>query len=255
MPRFPFVAGAAVVAATVVWALRLVAADEPFAAASAVLVAGDALVLAVVATAGLLLARSQWARYLAVGLLVAEAALVAALPRDGWTWAVLAAVGGAGLLVAAPAATRWVRRLPGAGGPPPRVVVLLVVLLALPGVAGLAVPDGPGAAQWVLAAAALGLAWGYSRAHAGALWGLRLGFPVIALVAALTSGWPGGAAIAAVAAAATALAWLRDARLAALPLAPPRVETYRVPPELAPPEVLDAAGLDPSGRRRAPDER
>ncbi len=253
MPRFPFLAGAAVVAASVAWALRLVAADEPLAASSAVLVAGDALLLAIVATAGLLLARSQWARYLAVGLLAAETALAAALPRDGWTWAVLAAVGTAGVLMAAPAASRWVRRLPAVGGPPPRVVVLLVVLVTLPGVVGLAVPGGPGAAQWALAVGALVLAWGYSRAHASALWGLRLGFPLVALAGAVTAGWPGGVAIGAVAAAVTALAWLRDARLAAFPLAPPRVETYRIPPELAPPEVLDAAGLDRSGRRRAPE--
>ncbi len=253
MPRFPFFAGAAVVAATVGWALRLVAADEPLAGSSAVLVAADALLLAVVATAGFLLARSQWARYVAVGLLAAETALAAALPRDGWTWAVLAGVGTAGVLVAAPPASRWVRRLPAAGGPPRRVVVLLVVLLAMPGAVGLAVPDGPGVAQWALTAAALTLAWGYSKAHASAVWGLRLGFPAVALAGAVTAGWPGGAAIGAVAAAVTALAWLRDARLAALPLAPPRVETYRIPPELAPPEVLDAAGLDRSGRRRAPD--
>ncbi len=253
MPRFPFYAGAAVVASSVAWAMRLVTADEPLAASSAVLVAADALLLAVIATAGFLLARSQWARHLAVGLLGAEAALAAALPRDGWTWAALAATAVAGALVASPPATRWVRRLPAAGGPPPRVVVLLVVLVALPGVVGLAVPDGPGLAQWALVAAALAAAWGYSRAHAAGLWGLRLGFPAVALVGAVTAGWPGGAAIAAVAAAATALAWLRDARLAALPLTPPRVETYRIPPELAPPEVLDAAGLDRSGRRRPAD--
>lgn len=251
MPRFPFIAAALLLAATIAWALLVAAAGEPFATGSAALIAANAVLAAVVATAGMLLARSQWARRLALGLLAAELALLPALPADGGSTLVGAVAAVAALAVASPPLTHWVRRLPVAGGPPRRVVVLLLVLVLLPAVVGLSDPSGPSMAGWALAAAAPVLAWGYARSYAAALWALRLVLPVLGLAAAIGAGWPAGLAVMAVAAGATALAWLRDARLAAIPLAPPRVDTYRIPPELAPPEVLEAAGLDAHGRRRA----
>lgn len=251
MPRFPFVAGASVVVASIAWALRLVAADEPLAGSSAVLVAADGLLLALVAAGGLLLARSRWSRYLSVAVLAAEAAVAAFLPWDGWSAATIAGLALAAGVVAAPPLTSWVRRLPAAGRPSMAVVAIPLGLLAMPGAVGVAMLDGPGAAQWVLAGLALVLAWSYGRAHVAGLWGLRLAFPVAAAVAAVTAGWPGWLVIALTGAAITALSWRREARLAAVPLAPPRVPVFRIPPELAPPEVLEAAGLDRQGRRRS----
>jgi hypothetical protein len=76
-----------------------------------------------------------------------------------------------------------------------------------------------------------------------------VGSPIVLAVAAIFEGLPVGAFIAATAAGVAALAWTVDARIAVHPLAEPGT-TVPIPPELAPRDVLDAAGIDDRGRRR-----
>ncbi len=250
MPRIPHVWAALASAVSIGWAVRLVSADDPLAAAPAMLLGADVILLAVVAVAGYVLAHSRWAYLLAMGVVGFELAMLALIDRDFWAAALAAgclAILGLGL---SPPARHWVRDRPARRGPPPRVVVLVVGLLVMPALVALAAPSGPGLWHWLLVAVALLGGWGYTRALVPALWLLRTTFPAAGLLAAITSPWPGGAALAAATAGLTALAWLRDASLSAAPLAPPRVVTYRIPPELAPAEVLEQAGLDEAGRPR-----
>jgi hypothetical protein len=135
-------------------------------------------------------------------------------------------------------------------GPPPRIAAMLVGLAALPVAAGLAAPGGVNAAHWVLAVAALVLGWAYARAHPAALWGLRFLLPAAGAAAAVWSSLAGAAGLVAVVAVLTAVAWTREASILTAPLAPMRAPSYRIPPELAPADVLDAAGLDERGRPR-----
>jgi hypothetical protein len=48
-------------------------------------------------------------------------------------------------------------------------------------------------------------------------------------------------------------AWHRDVALAIAPAAPSRGTAVAIPPELVPPEILEAAGLDERGRPRRSD--
>ncbi len=249
MLRLPHSSAAAGIAVTVGWAARLALADGWLAPGAAALLAADVLLLAVVAIAGYLLARSRWAHRLLLGVLAFEVAMSATLAWDAAGVILTGAGIATGAALVTPPSRRWVREPP-RGGPPPRVVLLLTGLLAAPVLVALASPDGPGVWHWAMVVVVLASTWAYARAFLAGLWSLRLLLPAVGAAAALTTAWQGGAALAAATAALTAMAWRREARLAASPLAPPRVVTYRIPPELAPAEILEAAGLDEAGRPR-----
>ncbi len=248
--RFTVLA-AAVLASTLAWALRAAFGEGRLDGSVAAILAVDAILVSVVCVAGLLIARGRWARWLAIGLLLAELALLPALPRDGWTFAcgaiAVAAVAG----LAGPWWSRWLRHHPSADGPPAPALALMLGLLILPAAAALSAPGGSRPAHLVLAVAAPALAWWIGRAHPGGLWTARLALPIAGAVAVASSPLAGGIGLAVVVMTLTVLAWHPQTRLAVVPLAPSRVPSYRIPPELAPPEVLEAAGLDRRGRRRA----
>jgi hypothetical protein len=89
----------------------------------------------------------------------------------------------------------------------------------------------------------------YAKAAPGALWAVRLVFPVATVAAAVATGMPRGLAWVAIGAGIGAFGWTKEARVAVRPL----VEQGRaVPmlPEMVPPDILDAAGLDERGRPR-----
>ena len=248
MPRTPPLVAAAVVAATAAWALRMASTDSPFSGGAAALLAFDALLLAVVVIAGLLIARARWARRSAGGLLLVEAALLPALPADGWNLAVLMLVTAAFVAVTGPWLEGWVRKMPRAGGPSERIVVLVLGMLAVPGAAALTAPGGLEWGHVVLAIVAIAAGWAFGRALPAGLWAARLVLPAAGIVAALQSRWFTGLALAAFVATLTALSWTRESSLAIHPLVPLRAATFRIPPQLAPPEVLSEAGLDEHGR-------
>lgn len=240
---------AAVMIASSAWSLLVVFSPGRFSAAAATLLAADALILALIAVTGLLVATGPWAWWLAAMSVAAQAALLPALGRAGWriAAAVLLTAAAAGLVALAP---RRLRQRASTDAPPARAAVLLLGLAALPAISALASPGEIGWAQWSAAIAGVVVAWGLSQASVAALWAARTAMPLLTLVAAFTSPLAGALALAVVALALAALAWDRNLALAVTPIAPIPGAAFRIPPELAPMEVLRAAGLDDRGRPR-----
>lgn len=249
MPRTVFAAAGLLTAAGLIWPLRLLFAGSPWEGAGTFLVAADLTALAAIPATALLLSPGRWVRVLASALGGAWGALAVATGTD-WTWWLGMAAGTAGMILL------WSRPLDGwlrnvkPDRVPPRAAALALGLAALPGATGaLAVPDiAP--LGWVLAGGGALAAWAYARALPGALWAVRLGLPPLGLAAAVGLHPAAGAGLAAVCAGLTALAWSRDARLAAERPPPRRAEAVSVLPEMVPPGLLDSAGFDRKGRRR-----
>jgi len=235
---------------SIVTSLLIVNDSDPLAPASGTVVALVLIVGGLTAAVGILLARSRWARSLLLSLGLAHIGLI------WWSGepSLWRAVAVAGFIVeaagAGPGARGWLRRRAGADGPPPIAVALLIGLLAFPAVVALSNPARlPGLAIVGIAAAVVA-AIVYSRSGVVALWALRTLVPLGALLAtAATPRW-WSALVAAMGVVLTVLTWAPTVRQAAAPLLPIRSTGYRIPPELAPPEILDAAGLDEQGRRR-----
>ncbi|MFQ5947672.1 MAG: hypothetical protein ACE5KX_02265 [Acidimicrobiia bacterium] len=250
MPLLPYLIAALVFASSAGWALRLVFDQDPFATEVAAVIALDVLLLASIAIGGLLIARGPWARALAAALILFELGLAAVMPLDPAGAALIATSALALVGIAGPWLSRSLRRLPSAGGPPPLVVALALGLLALPTAAAVASPHGLRWRHWLLIGLGTGVGWAFTRAWAAALWMLRLVLPVAGLLTALASPAAGAVAVIGASALLTSLSWTRAARLAVAPLSPPSRRAVPIPPELVPPDLLDAAGYDDRGRPR-----
>ena len=94
----------------------------------------------------------------------------------------------------------------------------------------------------------LGVSPGVGRARAPALWATRLALVPLGVAAWVAGGLPGGAVQSAYAAVVAGAAWAKQVGLAVSPIAPVRARPVPFPPELVPAEVMEAAGLDRSGR-------
>lgn len=252
MPAAPLTVTALVAFATLLGGFQLAFGDllDPVSAA----VAGAGMViLAIVAASGTLLARGRWAAPTDAAIGATWIGIAVAGPLGPLSIALLAA--GALALAAAsgPWLHGWLRRLPRADGPPPAAVVLLLALLATPVVAAFASPSGMPVLSVVLAAWSALLAMGLARILPGSLLAARVLHPALCAAAAVAAGVPGGAPLVAVGVVATAAAWRRDVALAIAPAVPRRSDAVAIPPELVPPEILEAAGLDDRGRpKQAP---
>lgn len=237
-----------VFSSTLVWAVRLVTGSGPWASDAAAVFAADLLLMSAVAVVGMLVAGSGWARRLGWGLGAAGLALGVVLPLDP-VWAV--ALTGSGLSLAV-LAGRWldgaVRQRPAADGPPGEAVVLALGLLCIPGLVALASPAGLGLAEWLAVGTGLVGAALYSKAGPGALLAVRALIPAGLALTAVTAGtWPTRLVILVAAVGLGWLGWRRPVRLAARPLITPG-RPVRIPSELVPIEVLDAARIDRRGR-------
>ncbi len=251
MPAAPLVIALLVAATAVAGTVVLAVAPEPMSPAAALLFAAGMVPTAVTAVSGILLVRGRWSGRLGclVGLL--------------WIWvgagldsgARLAVVGcGAAALAATagPWLRRWLRQRPMADGVPPAAVVMLLTLLLTPALLAIAEPGRVRTATWVFASWSLALALLVARTAAGAVAAVRVLHPTIAAATAMTTPLPVAVVVAATAALVTTLAWRRDLRRAIAPAAITAGVVHRFPPELAPPEVLRAAGVDETGRRVEP---
>lgn len=250
MARAPVFASSFLVAASVLWLILLSGGSEDLAAGPALLLGGDVVLLSLIAAAGLLIARSAWARI--TGAVVALALLpLLLLDSDRgpliWVAAGLSVLAFATML--SPGVAKWIDTSRGAG-PPGIAVVLLIGLLLSPAVAAIASPSETTVFLWVLAAAGPLAAIGYSRASVGTLWAIRIGTLPVCLLAAATPPLGGGLIAIGYGLAITTLSWQKAVLLAAQPLTPLPSPGYRIPPELAPTEILEAADLDESGRPR-----
>ncbi len=142
-------------------------------------------------------------------------------------------------------------REPPAARLPTQATILALGLLTLPGLVAVCGPKRITATGWLLAGLAAACAWGYARALPGFVWVTRLALPVVGVAAAVGLGWIGGIVLGGAVGALTLLAWSREAMMAVIPPAARRAKPVPIPPELVPREVLDAAGVDERGQRRA----
>ncbi len=231
--------------ALIALSLRLVVAADDLTEAAGVLAAIGVVVPGLAGFVGLALRGARWSAVtLALGL-GAASALVATTPTTAasiGSWGVATCALGM-LALAAPQLT-----VP-TTGPPAVAVMLSLALLFVPLALGGSDPAGPSPAHWVAAAVAVASAWLYTQAWWVGLWSVRLAVPAALAVAAALSPWPGAILLIAVAVAVTVAAWTRGARLAVIEIAPLRSPAYPIPPELAPDDVLQAAGIDRSGRK------
>jgi hypothetical protein len=229
------------------WVVALLVDPTPLPVNPSVLLVGLGLIGAgAVATTGLVVLGARWAARL--GWLVCGAGAVVAVirPIDGfWVAALLiTTVGTAGLI----GMRGRIRRLPSATGPPDRAVVLPLLLLAAPLAIGLS-GAGPVWAALVIGLGAAVVAYAYARVIPGGLLAARIVWPAAALGAAPFLELAGAIVAPALALAVLAVAWHPSVKMA---FHPPRKtgSTFPIPPELAPTEVLDAAGIDDRGRRK-----
>ncbi len=216
--KAPFVVAGAVVVAGLATAAHVAVAGPPPASDSAAVIALGLLILTLVATAGLLVARGRWSRWLSAALAVTEAGIVAFTEPTGWGWLALAgalvALGG----LAGRWLDGWLRPRPSATGPDPLAVALRLGLIALVPLVGLSSPSGLTTAHGLLGAAAVVLAWAYGKAKVWGLWGVRLGLLPLAVPAVLASPPIGAVARGAAVVTLVALSWTPTALRSVQPL-------------------------------------
>lgn len=234
--------------ATTLWVVALLVDPGPLAPWSLFLAGLGLLTVASVSTVGMTVSGARWAWRTALGALGYTLALAVVRPIDAWWVAAISATAISGLLLVGAGST-GMRRLPTALGPPPASVLLSLTLLAAPALLGLAAWDQPGYATVVVGCTATLSALWYSRVLYGGLALARVGWPAVCLALAW---WQPLAALLVtliLAALVAILAWRPEVKTA---FHPPRERgtAYPIPPELAPPEILDAARLDERGRPR-----
>ncbi len=237
-------ASAALLAATSAWTVVLGGGLPARDDIDVILIALSLWVATVAAIAGILVNRSRWARRLGLAVTGGHAVVAVIAPADAVWAAAVALSATAAVAVAAPWLDRHVRGRPAAFGPPARAVILPLVLVAVPLVVGVA--GGGGFFGLAAGTTALLAAFWFTRAMPGALVAVRALWPVVGLALAWPVGWPAGAAVAALALAVAGLAWDVSVRAAVVTLE--RGSVVPIPPELTPPDVLDAADLDDHGR-------
>lgn len=251
MPAAPLIVALLVVLATAVGAAGLGISPAPLADGAAILATAGLVIAGLVAVAGVLLARSRWSRWLAAGVAATWVGIgTTQSSRWGMATAAVAAVALAG--VAGPWLARWLRRRPTADGPPPAAVVALLGLVATPAALALALADGVPAAGWMLGVWSPVAALAIGRAWPGALAIGRVLHPLVAAACGVLLPLPGMAVALGSAAVVSGATWRRDVAVAIAPVVPVTGAAVRFPPELTPPEILEAAGLDETGRRRTP---
>jgi hypothetical protein len=202
----------------IAWFIDLGTDPGRFVTESAMVLGIGLLMFAGIAAAGLVFTGGRWARRLGIGVSVAS--LVLGAWRDPSWWGAVAVLSAAVALAGflGPWLKGWVREQPAAEGPGAKPTALVLASLGLVPLVAVASPAGLDLAHGVLAAAAVFLAWGYTRANLWALWGLRVALPMLVIPAMLNSA-PAGAALLGVTGAVIAwLAWTREARLAVQPL-------------------------------------
>ncbi|HSJ29778.1 MAG TPA: hypothetical protein VLB67_16355 [Acidimicrobiia bacterium] len=240
---------AALLVASLAAALVLTGPAAIWAGGSGALLAVGHLILTAVTIVGALVGAARWSVGLGAAL-AAFLALPAILHPIDPAWGAM--VGAAGLALAGTLGTGLrasVRQRPPADAPPRTATALALGLLAMPMVVAVAQPSGIDLGDWLLATAGVLLAAWYTRARPSALWTARLALPALIAVTFVLVPLPGAIGVAAGWAALAWLAWTAGARLAVIPLAAPG-HSVRIPPELAPGEILDAAGLDDRGHRK-----
>lgn len=233
--------------AILTWLVALMIDPGQFAGPSIILLGVGWMIMASVATVGMVLAGGRWA--VRTLLAVTATGLYAGLFRPVDAASIAASVITAAALISllSPQLGRQIRKLPSASGPPPAAVAATLIPLSMPLSLGL----GPTPANgWVVTGAFLGplAALLYSKTINGGLFALRFGFPLIVAALAIPMGIPHGVIAVLVGALGTGVAWQKEVATAFHPLIE-RGSAYSIPPELTPTEILEQARIDESGNR------
>jgi hypothetical protein len=236
-------------AAAAAWTLTVAFGEPTIGTSAAAVAAIDLLLVTVTAIVGIVVARARWARRFALVIIGFMGAMALTMQiSNNWIVA-LALTGLAVVAVTGPSLDRYLppRRLP---GPPRKAVVLPLLLLLFPGIAAFASGSPVSVAAWFVIGGTPVVAWGYGKARVAGLWAARVAVPIAAM-AMLWSLDPWSMLLLGAASLGEFwLAWSGDAALAIegsdqIPLA----RSIPIPPELTPPEVLAAAGVDERGMR------
>lgn len=232
--------------AVLIWLAAIMLDPGPYHPNSVLLAGLGWLVLTTVATVGLVLVGGRWALRTLVVVLGTTLWVGAVIPLSTWTMAGFGASAAGLILLLSPRQHRLVRKLPSASGPPNRAVVVTLTALGLPLALGL-IPANPN--SWVIVMGACGplAALLYSRTIPGGLAALRFGLIGASLPLAIVMPLPHAVVAALLSAAISATAWSSDVAVAFRPLIE-KGTSYAIPPELAPKEILDSAGIDEKGR-------
>lgn len=245
----PPVSALAPLGAALAWVVALLVDPGPLPSFSTLLTGVGLLAMATSAVVGLVVAGSRWSHRTALTAVAATLVVATIRPIDAMWWIGVAASAGAAAILFLPVVTEGVRKLPAAAGPPPAAVIPPLALLAAPVLIGLVSFDAPALPALVAGFSAPLFAYFYVRVLPGGLWGVRILWPLLALGLSPALGMPAGLATAALALAVAAAAWRPEVKVS---YHPPREvgSTFPIPPEMAPPEVLDAARVDEKGRPR-----
>lgn len=235
--------------AALVWTVALIVDGGPFEGAAALLIGVGLLGPATVSTVGMVVVGGRWAHRL--GLVSVLTTLPLAVLRDvdlvWWAGIVSTVIASSALL--SPAVTSSIRKLPAASGPPPRAIAPALILLVAPAILGFAGDDASPWALLLVGLSAPNAAFLYSRVLPGGLVAIRLIWPLMTLAVTPWLGWVAGLTSAGVALAVGITSWHSSVKASYHP--PREIGTsYRIPPELAPKEVLEAAEIDEQGRRK-----
>lgn len=235
--------------AALAWSAALVIDSGPWQPAPVFLFAMGLMITATVSVVGMIVVGGRWAHRL--GLATTGLTLIpAALRGTDLAW-YLAVTATAVALVASlsPGLTGSIRRLPSAAGPPPRAIGPAMLLLVTPALLGVSGNDAPSWALLTVGLSAPCAALAYGRVLPGGLVAIRLVWPALAIALAPLLGLPAGLVSAVLGLSVAILAWDRSVKAS---YHPPREvgTTFPIPPELVPPEVLDAAEIDERGRRK-----
>lgn len=232
--------------AILIWLAAIMLDPGPYHPNSVLLTGLGWLLLSTVATVGLVLVGARWARRTLIVVLGTTLWVGTVIPLSPWSMVGLGATALSLILLLSPSQHRLVGKLPSAAGPPARSVIVTLAALGLPLALGLILAD---ANSWVLGMAACGplAALLYSRTIPGGLAAMRFGLIAAALAFAAFMPLPHAIVAVLVSAATTSAAWSSDVAVAFRPLIE-KGTSYAIPPELAPKEILDRAGIDESGQ-------
>lgn len=234
--------------AALAWVLALLVEPGPLPPSSTLLTGIGLLAMATTSVVGLVVTGARWAHRLGLGAVAATLVIATLRPIDLMWWVGLALSTVAAAALFFPRVTDRVRKLPAAAGPPPAAVVPPLALLAAPYIVGIAAMDVPGLPVLAVGLSAPLFAYLYARVLPGGLWGVRLLWPLLALGLSPALGMPAGLVTGLLGLGVAVVAWRPEVKAS---YHPPREvgTTFPIPPEMTPPEVLDAAQIDDKGRQ------
>lgn len=218
---------------------------EPYQTGWTIFLIGFGLILcATVAVIGMVVVGGRWAYRLGWSVLAGGGLLAVIRPVDTAWWVAFVMTIGVAIVFTGVASS--IRRLPAAAGPGERAVLVPLTLIAVPALIGLS-GAGPRWAALVVAISAPVFAFAYSRVIFGGLVGVRVVWPILAVVTAFFFDLPWAVLPGLLGVGVSILAWHPSVKAA---FHPPREvgSTFPIPPELAPTEILDAARVDDRGR-------